>query len=246
MCLFWTQKEDILKNEGNRAVFFSYYGSQWCPKTAWLQTFFRISSFVFRTNTFIQVWIYLRMSKWQNFHFWVYCLFKINKWSKAVLSNSIPRRPQVLMLLISVSENNYFNRSLKRHWNLRSDLVLVQTGFIPNPRSSAVPSQTPHTPHAWACECPALWAAESSGLWRWPPPDAAHAGWGTWCFGSCEGEWKWPSAPAGSCRARWPTGDRWGGSPSSEGCSRWPSPQPASDLRETHQTVHNRELGLHC
>ncbi len=40
------------------------------PKTAWLQTFFRISSFVFRTNTFIQVWIYLRMSKWwQNFHF---------------------------------------------------------------------------------------------------------------------------------------------------------------------------------
>ncbi len=45
-------KEDILKNVGNRAVlghqyFFSYYGSQWCPKTAWLQTFFKISSFVF-------------------------------------------------------------------------------------------------------------------------------------------------------------------------------------------------------
>ncbi len=36
--------------------FFSYYGSQWCPKTAWLQTFFKISSFVFgRTKTFIQV-----------------------------------------------------------------------------------------------------------------------------------------------------------------------------------------------
>ncbi len=73
-------KEDILKNVGNRAVlghhwlpsyFFSYYGSQWCPKTAWLQTFFRISSFVFgRTKKFIQVWNYLRMSKWwQNFHF---------------------------------------------------------------------------------------------------------------------------------------------------------------------------------
>jgi len=30
-------KEDILKNEGNRAVFYSYW-SQWCPKTAWLQT----------------------------------------------------------------------------------------------------------------------------------------------------------------------------------------------------------------
>ncbi len=59
-------------------LFFSYYGSQWCPKTAWLQTFFKISSFVFsRTNTFIQVWIYLRMSKWwQNFHFWVNYPFK--------------------------------------------------------------------------------------------------------------------------------------------------------------------------
>ncbi len=53
--------------------FFSYYGSQWCPKTAWLQTFFKISSFVFgRTKKFIQVWNYLRVSKWwQNFHFWV-------------------------------------------------------------------------------------------------------------------------------------------------------------------------------
>ncbi len=44
--------------------------------TALFPSFFRISSFVFRTNTFIQVWIYLRMSKWwQTVHFWVYCLF---------------------------------------------------------------------------------------------------------------------------------------------------------------------------
>ncbi len=81
-------KEDILKNVGNRAVlghhwlplyFFSYYGSQWCPKTAWLQTFFKISSFVFsRTKKFIQVWNYLRVSKWlQDFHFWVNCPFKL-------------------------------------------------------------------------------------------------------------------------------------------------------------------------
>ncbi len=55
------------------SIFFSYYGSQWCPKTAWLQTFFKISSFVFgRTKKFIQVWNYLRVSKWwQNFYFWV-------------------------------------------------------------------------------------------------------------------------------------------------------------------------------
>ncbi len=76
-------KEDILKNVGNRAVLdnsiiFPYYGSQWCPKTAWLQTFFKISSFVFsRTKKFIQDWIYLRMSKWwQDFHFWVNYPFK--------------------------------------------------------------------------------------------------------------------------------------------------------------------------
>ncbi len=37
-------------------VFCSYYGSQWCPKTIWLQTFFKISSFLFgRTKTFIHV-----------------------------------------------------------------------------------------------------------------------------------------------------------------------------------------------
>ncbi len=55
----------------SHSIFFSYYGSQWCPKTAWLQTFFKISSFVFsRTKTFIQVWNYLRVSYWwQNFHF---------------------------------------------------------------------------------------------------------------------------------------------------------------------------------
>ncbi len=51
---------------------------QWCPETAWLQTFFKISSFVFsRTNQFIQVCNYLRVSKWwQNFHFWVNYPFK--------------------------------------------------------------------------------------------------------------------------------------------------------------------------
>ncbi len=66
-------------SSGSYYFFFSYYGSQWCPKTAWLQTFFKISSFVFsRTKTFIQVWNYLRVSKWwQNFHFWVNYPFNI-------------------------------------------------------------------------------------------------------------------------------------------------------------------------
>ncbi len=58
-------------------IFSPYYGSQWCLKTSWLQTFFKISSFVFgRTKTFIQVWNYLRVINadiklWQDFHFLV-------------------------------------------------------------------------------------------------------------------------------------------------------------------------------
>ncbi len=88
MCLFcWTQRkifwrmwetEQFWGTIDFHSIIFSCYGSQWCPKTAWLQTFFKICSFVFsRTKKFIQVWNNLRVSKWwQNFHFWVYCLFK--------------------------------------------------------------------------------------------------------------------------------------------------------------------------
>ncbi len=54
-------------------VFFFLLWKSMVPKTAWLQPFFKISSFVFgRTKKFIQVWNYLKVSKWwQNFHFWV-------------------------------------------------------------------------------------------------------------------------------------------------------------------------------
>jgi len=45
-------------------VFFPYYESQWCPKAAWLQTFFQISSFEFLSSAeHIQVWNNLRVSK---------------------------------------------------------------------------------------------------------------------------------------------------------------------------------------
>ncbi len=59
-------------------VFFFLLWKSMVLKTAWLQTFFRISSFVFgRTKKLIQVWKYLRVSKWwQNCHFWVNYPFK--------------------------------------------------------------------------------------------------------------------------------------------------------------------------
>ncbi len=73
------------------SVFIPYYGSQWCPKTAWLQIFFKISSFVFsRTKKFIQVWNDLRVSKWwQKLHFWVNYPFKsCFKWDEFMLNTS--------------------------------------------------------------------------------------------------------------------------------------------------------------
>ncbi len=58
-------------------VFFLLWKSM-VPQNSLLQTFFKISSFVFgRTKKFIQLWNYLRMSKWwQNFHFSVNYPFK--------------------------------------------------------------------------------------------------------------------------------------------------------------------------
>ncbi len=63
-------------------VLFSYERSQWCPKT-----FFKISSFVLgNTKKFIQVWNYLRESKWwHNFHFWVNYPFNFER------SRALPR-----------------------------------------------------------------------------------------------------------------------------------------------------------
>ncbi len=63
-----------------------YYGCQWCPRTALFPTFLRISSFVFsRTKAFIQVWNYLRVSKWwQNFHFWVNYPFKSTEGQRTI------------------------------------------------------------------------------------------------------------------------------------------------------------------
>ncbi len=71
--IFWRECVSVSGAPLTSMVFFSYYGSQWCPRTALFPTFFRTSSFVFsRTKTFIQVWNYLRVSKqWQNFLFWV-------------------------------------------------------------------------------------------------------------------------------------------------------------------------------
>ncbi len=88
MSLFcWTQREIFWRKFVTRLFWGTidfhsrkkqYYRSQWCPRTAQFPTFFRISSFVFgRTKTFIQVWNYLRVSKWwHNFHFWVNYPFK--------------------------------------------------------------------------------------------------------------------------------------------------------------------------
>ncbi len=65
-------------------------------------TFFRISSFVFsRTKIFIQVWNYMRVSKWwQNFHFWVNYPFKSLGY---ICSNSQKNIVWVKMIIIHFS-----------------------------------------------------------------------------------------------------------------------------------------------
>ncbi len=83
-------KEDILKNVGNRAVlghhwlpeyFFFLLCKSMVPQNSLITSFLQISSFVFG-RTKIQVWNYLRVSKWwQNFHFWVNYPFKPFFWS---------------------------------------------------------------------------------------------------------------------------------------------------------------------
>ncbi len=93
MCLFcWTQRKIFWRKFVTRLFwgtidFHSRRNKILWPRTALFPTFFRISSFVFgRTNTFIQVWNYLRVSKWwQNFtiplrqpasaEFWVFSTY---------------------------------------------------------------------------------------------------------------------------------------------------------------------------
>ncbi len=74
--IFWSKF--VIRLFWGTIDFHSRKKKYWCPRTALFPTFVRISSFVFsRTKTFIQVWNYLRVSKWwQNFHFWVNYPFK--------------------------------------------------------------------------------------------------------------------------------------------------------------------------
>ncbi len=69
-CVCSEHKGRYSEEWGKQSSIFLLLWKSMVPKTAWLQTFFTISSFVFRTNTFIQVWIYLRLSNWwQTVHF---------------------------------------------------------------------------------------------------------------------------------------------------------------------------------
>ncbi len=73
MSLFcWTQRK-ILWRMWETEQFWGTIDFHCIFSPKFKQHFFKISSFVFsRTNTFIQVWNYLRVSKrWHNFHFWV-------------------------------------------------------------------------------------------------------------------------------------------------------------------------------
>ncbi len=126
-------KEDILNNVGNRAVlvFFFLLWKSMVPKTACLQTFFKISSFVFRrTKTFIKVWNYSRMSTWwPNFHFWVNCLFKVKSKSNHfychITTAQVPWWVKFLWACSrqcrKTTDNLHMDRQCKKlHWSIYS------------------------------------------------------------------------------------------------------------------------------
>ncbi len=73
--IFWRmwETEQFWGTIDFHSIFFFLQWKSMVPQNSLLQTFFKISSFVFgRTKTFIEVCNYLRVSKlWQNFHFWV-------------------------------------------------------------------------------------------------------------------------------------------------------------------------------
>ncbi len=78
-CVCSEHKGRYSEEWGKQSSIFLLLLKSMVPQNSLITNLLKISSFVFRTNTFIQVWIYLRMSKWwQNYHFWVYCLFKVS------------------------------------------------------------------------------------------------------------------------------------------------------------------------
>ncbi len=85
MCLFCRTQGKIFWRKFVTGLFWGTIDShsRWkilWSRTALFPTFSRISSFVFRTNTFIQVWKYLRLSKWWlDYHLWVNYPFKNRK-----------------------------------------------------------------------------------------------------------------------------------------------------------------------
>ncbi len=144
-------------------VFFSYYGSQWCPKTTWLQTFFKISFFVFgRTKKLIQVWNYLRMRKWwQNFHFWVNYPFKC-KFTEPLYKSEWYTLLSLLIfstyaLSIKREGRNLTKKKKKEISRLHSSAVMLVNsavlrycGYCDNPTLTQSFAQSTHSRYKWS------------------------------------------------------------------------------------------------
>ncbi len=117
-------KEDILKNEGNRAVFFLLLLKSMVPQNNLIfKLFFKISPLC--SDKHIHTgWIYLKVSKWwQNFHFWVNYPFKIcgiKKWGVCLMFLKI------IWSLSSLSELIFFSQS----WRPNCDKMIVTHSLL--------------------------------------------------------------------------------------------------------------------
>ncbi len=93
-----------------------------------------------RTKKFIQVWNYLRVSKWwQNFHFWVNNPFKVCiLWSSLQIFNySYPHLHSTVTVLILVCSRLKIRRATKKLWRCISSLQ-NQSQNLNSPKTCSV------------------------------------------------------------------------------------------------------------
>ncbi len=107
--IFWRmwETEQFWGTIDIHSIYFFLLWKSMVPQNSLVTNFFKISSFVFsRTKTFIQVWNYLRVSKWwQNFNFWVNYPFNVSIYYLKPLNASVKQSWTLLFVI------NRFNQT---------------------------------------------------------------------------------------------------------------------------------------
>ncbi len=169
-------KEDILKKVCNQAVLGhhwlplkekKYYGSQWCPRISLFPSFFRILPLCSAEQRHsYRFGNYLRVSKWQKFHFWVNYSFKICLYTWNHIWCYVVSLFTCFMIFISFFNwkdrfywCNNFSITVLIYWHhigcrrlldaFFSFIVSVNIGYLCMPISSIVTCRLPLSSHSY-------------------------------------------------------------------------------------------------